>query len=27
MNAAIGKLLPQFDMNGRVKPAEKPIGG
>jgi len=24
MNAAIGKLLPQFDMNGRVKPAEKP---
>lgn len=24
MNAAIGKLLPQFDANGRAKPAEKP---
>jgi hypothetical protein len=24
MNAAIGKLLTQFDANGRVKPAEKP---
>jgi len=24
MNAAIGKLLTQFDANGRVKPAEAP---
>jgi hypothetical protein len=24
MNPAIGKLLPQFDANGRAKPAEKP---
>lgn len=24
MNAAIGKLLPQFDAGGRAKPAEKP---
>jgi hypothetical protein len=24
MNAAIGKLLPQFDANGRTKPAERP---
>jgi len=24
MSAAIGKLLPQFDANGRTKPAEKP---
>ena len=24
MNAAIGKLLPQFDAHGRAKPAEKP---
>jgi len=24
MNAAIGKLLPQFDANGRTRPAEKP---
>jgi hypothetical protein len=24
MSAAIGKLLPQFDANGRSKPAEKP---
>jgi len=24
MNAAIGKLLPQFEVNGRAKPAEKP---
>lgn len=24
MNAAIGKLLPQFDASGRAKPAEKP---
>ncbi len=24
MNAAIGKLLTQFDVNGRAKPAEKP---
>jgi hypothetical protein len=24
MNAAIGKFLPQFDANGRARPAEKP---
>jgi hypothetical protein len=25
MNAAIGKLLVQFDANGRVKPADRPV--